>query len=46
LSYGIYFLSTYLKVSGEVLKYAIHTLLIIGFGAFVYLIERPKKVVI
>lgn len=46
LAFGLYFGSTYLNLESSVLKYSIHTLITIGFVGVIYIIERPKKVVI
>lgn len=46
LSLGLYFLTIMLKLPIGVMKYIIHSLIIIAFLVVVYLLERPKKVVI
>ncbi|MCB9363901.1 MAG: polysaccharide biosynthesis protein [Flavobacteriales bacterium] len=46
MAFGLYFLSTYIDLSIGMLKYAVHSLILIGFAVAIYLIERPKKVVI
>jgi len=43
---GFYFISEYIALGETLIKYGIHTLIILGFLAMVYLIEKPKKVVI
>lgn len=45
LSFGLYFLTHFLSFSG-VGKYFLHSILVIAFLALVYVLERPKKVVI
>ncbi|MCO6501041.1 MAG: polysaccharide biosynthesis protein [Vicingus serpentipes] len=46
LAVGIYFLSIQIALPVGVEKYGAHTLIIIGFLAVAYFLERPKKVVI
>lgn len=46
ISFGLYFISNYIDLTNGVLKYSIHSLLLVGFAVIIYLIERPKKVVI
>ena len=46
LAIGIYFLSIQIALPVGVEKYGVHTLIIIGFLAVAYFLERPKKVVI
>jgi O-antigen/teichoic acid export membrane protein len=46
MSFGLYLISEYIELSNGVIKYGVHSLLLIGFAAIIYLIERPKKVVI
>lgn len=46
LSLGLYFLTTVLNFPTEIVKYIVHTLIMIVFLTVVYFLERPKKVVI
>ena len=46
LAFGLYYLSTYITYTSVPIKYTISSIMIIGFLALVYFIERPKKVVI
>lgn len=46
LAFGLYFFTTYLALPTGVTKYGIHTLIVIAFLGIIYLVERPKKVVI
>ncbi|TXB64695.1 polysaccharide biosynthesis protein [Vicingus serpentipes] len=46
ISFGFYLISSYIDLTSGFLKYSVHSLLLIAFAAIIYLIERPKKVVI
>ena len=46
LAFGLYFCTLYLSLPTGLFKYGIHTLIIIVFLGIVYILERPKKVVI
>jgi len=46
ISLGLYLLTAYLSLTSEVMKYTVHSLIIIGFIGLIYIIERPKKVLI
>lgn len=46
MAFGLYFLSAYIDVTAGIIKYVVHSLMLIGFAIIIYLIERPKKVVI
>lgn len=46
LSLGLYSLARYISLPSTALKYIVHSLIIIGFIGLVYIVERPKKVVI
>jgi len=46
LAFGLYFGSTYFNFDSSIIKYSIHSLIIIGFVGIIYILERPKKVVI
>ena len=46
LAFGLYFVSTYFNFDSSIIKYSIHSLIIIGFVGIIYILERPKKVVI
>lgn len=46
LAFGLYFGSTYLALENTLIKYSIHSFIIIGFVGVIYWLERPKKVVI
>ncbi len=46
LAFGLYFITTYLSLPKGIIKYGIHSLIIIAFLAVIYFLERPKKVVI
>lgn len=46
LAFGLYFGSTYFNFDSSIIKYSINSLIIIGFVGIIYLLERPKKVVI
>ena len=46
LAFGLYFLTTYLQLEIGPLKYIIHSLIVIVFMGVIFLLERPKKVVI
>lgn len=46
LTFGLYFFTIYLSLPEGLVKYGIHGVIIIGFLAVVYFLERPKKVVI
>jgi len=46
LAFGLYFCTLYLSLPAGLFKYGIHSLILIGFFAVVYSLERPKKVVI
>jgi hypothetical protein len=46
MAFGLYFLSAYIELTVGIVKYAVHSLMLIGFAIIIYLIERPKKVVI
>lgn len=46
LAFGLYFFALYLNIPSGFTKYSIHTLIIIGFIGVIYLLEKPKKVVI
>lgn len=46
LAFGLYFLTTYLQLEIGPLKYIIHSLIVLVFIGVIFLLERPKKVVI
>ena len=46
LAFGLYFLTAYLALQIGPLKYIIHGLIVIVFIGVIYLLEKPKKVVI
>ncbi len=46
LALGLYFLTIILAIPIGVLKYGIHSLIIIAFLGIIYFLEKPKKVVI
>jgi len=46
LAFSLYFFTTYLALPVGVLKYGIHSLVLIAFLSVIYVIEKPKKVVI
>ena len=46
LAIGLYFFTLYLSLPIGLFKYGIHSLLLIGFLAIVYFIEKTKKVLI
>lgn len=46
LAFGLYLFSTYLEFTMGMLKYVVHSLIVLLFVAIIYFIERPKKVVI
>ncbi len=46
ITLGLYFLTTYLNLPVGALKYGIHSLIIMVFVGVIYLLEKPKKVVI
>ncbi len=45
IAFGLYYLSTYFSFDSTLVKYSVSISFIIGFLAFIYLLERPKKVV-
>ena len=46
LAWGMYYLSTILALELKVLKYALHTILMLLFLFIIFILERPKKFVI
>ncbi|MBL4669134.1 MAG: polysaccharide biosynthesis protein [Flavobacteriales bacterium] len=46
LAFSLYFFTIYLALPVGVLKYGVHSLIIIAFLSVIYVIEKPKKVVI
>ena len=46
LALGLYFLTNYLSLPIGAIKYGIHSLVIVAFLGVIYLLEKPKKVVI
>lgn len=46
LAFGLYFMSRYLSIESTFVKYVVHSLVVIVFLALIYILERPKKVVI
>ncbi len=46
LAFGLFLLSSYLSLSIGFIKYIIHSLILITFLTVIYLLEKPKKVVI
>lgn len=46
LAFGLYFFTTYLSLPIGIIKYGIHSLIVIAFLGVIYFLERPKKVVI
>lgn len=46
IAFGLYLFSEYISLPKGLIKYGGHSLVMIGFMTIIYLIERPKKVVI
>jgi len=46
LALGIYIVSTFFNFESAFIKYVLHSLIVIAFIALIYILERPKKVVI